>query len=183
MTEASPSRRGVRRHHGLTLLEVIVAMTLLAVGIAGTLGAITACLRSCDASTQYSRGVLLAQQVAAELSRDEALEAGALFGTFDDASVGYTWNADVGVADAQGVLPVQITVSWQYGTRQYELYTQLRPRPLPPAAQLAPPTTSGGQETSPPSGAATPPSSGPTTPGPSTPSGPGQGSGPGRRVR
>jgi prepilin-type N-terminal cleavage/methylation domain-containing protein len=119
---------------GLTLLEVIAAMTVLAVGIVAVLGAISACLRSSAAAAGYSRGVALAQQVAAEFERNAALEAGEFTGTFDDIATGYTWTAEVSSADANGLYPLHITVEWQAGTRQYELSTLLYPRALPTAA-------------------------------------------------
>lgn len=129
----------VRRHRGLTLLEVVVAMTVLAIGIAGAMGAISACVRSSDAAARYSRGALLAQQVAAEFERSETLDSGNLSGTFDSVDADYAWSADIGTADEQGLQPVQITVSWQGGKRQFLLSTIVRPHALP-AAPEAPST-------------------------------------------
>lgn len=153
-----------RAHRGLTLLEVIVAMTVLAIGIAGVLGAISACLRTSTAAAEYSRGALLAQQVAAELDRNESLEAGDLSGTFDDAVAGYSWTAEVDSADDNGLYPVKIRVEWRNGAREFELYTQLRPHAL-----LAPPTPPAENENegteAPPTTPPTPPPAGNPTPG------------------
>lgn len=166
------SRSPIRRHRGLTLLEVIVAMALLAVGIAGALGAITACVRSSSAADDYSRGALFAQQVAAELERAESLDPGTLDGIFDDATAGYVWTAEIGAADDQGVNPVKITVYWEEGRRHFELVTALRPRPLPPApsttqtqpgpSQPEPQEPQPQPQPGPPSGSP----SGPSLPGP-----------------
>ena len=71
---------------GMTLLEVLVAMTVLAIGIVGVLGAVSACLQSSTASAQYSVATLLAGRVAAELERLEAVEPGNLSGTFEEAA-------------------------------------------------------------------------------------------------
>jgi len=131
--------RPVRRLRGLTLIEVIVAMTLLAVGIAAALGAISACVRSSDAASGYSRGALFAGQVAAELERSESLEPGNLNGIFDDLATGYTWTADIAQPDEQGLYPALITVYWENGQRQYRLTTMLRPRQLPSAPAPAAP--------------------------------------------
>jgi hypothetical protein len=84
---------------------------------------------------------VLAQQVAAELERAETLDPGPLNGTFDDTSTGYSWMADVAEADEQGLYPVHITVNWDNGTRSYDLYTSLRPHPLPPPATTEEPAT------------------------------------------
>lgn len=145
-----------RRLPGMTLIEVLAAMTILAIGIAGVMGAISACLRGSNAAAAYARGTLLAQQVAAELERNESLAAGDLSGTFDDASsVGYTWSATVGTASDQGLVPVQIVVLWANGTRSFTLPTTLRPRTLPTAASPAAP--------------AAPPAEGNEPPGPTRP--------------
>jgi prepilin-type N-terminal cleavage/methylation domain-containing protein len=135
--------RRILRHRGLTLLEVIVAMALLATGIAGALGAISACVRSSEAAAGYSRGALFAGQVAAELERSESLESGSLSGTFDDLTAGYSWMADIAPADDQGLYPARITVTWREGRRRYELAVTLRPRPVPTAAE---PRDSPGQQ-------------------------------------
>ncbi|MHB9110262.1 MAG: type IV pilus modification PilV family protein [Armatimonadota bacterium] len=155
-----PHTPTLRRHRGLTLLEVIVAMALLAVGIAGALGAISACVRSSGAADDYSRGALFAQQVASELERSETLNPGTLDGTFDDATAGFTWTAEIGTADDQGLYPVMITVLWGEGRRHFELKTMLRPRKLPSAPSPAQPV---------------PTQPGPQQPGPSQPGPPGEG--------
>jgi len=141
---------------------VIVAMALLAVGIAAALGAISACVRSSSAADDYSRGALCAQQVASELERAESLEPGTLDGTFDDATTGFTWTAEIGTADDQGFYPVKITVLWQEGRRHFELVTSLRPLPLP-SAPSPEPEQPGPQQPE------------PQQPGPSQPGPPGQG--------
>lgn len=132
--------RRIRCHQGLTLMEVIVAMTVLAFGVAMVLGAISACLRSSDASATYSRGALLAQQVATELERNETLDPDTLTGTFDDASSGYAWTAVIAPADENGLYPVHITVTWENSRRKFELFTSLRPHPLPTPAPAVQPT-------------------------------------------
>jgi len=120
-----------RRRRGLTLLEVIVAMTVLAVGIVGVVGAAAACLRGSEAAAAYSRAALLAEQVAAEYARQEMLEPGAEHGAFDELASGYAWEAQVASADDEGLYPLRVTVSWEHGLRRYTLETALRPRPLP----------------------------------------------------
>jgi prepilin-type N-terminal cleavage/methylation domain-containing protein len=125
-----------RRRRGLTLLEVIVAMALMAIGITAVLQAITACLRSSTASAEYSRGVLLAQRVATDYQRNEELDVGVKDGEFDDTP-GYTWEVQVASADDEGLYPVRVTVAWANGARRYVLDTSLRPhaRPEAPAAE------------------------------------------------
>lgn len=127
----------------MTLLEVIVAMTVLAIGITGVLGAISACLRNTDTSTSYSRGALLAQQVAAEFDRRDTLEAENLDGTFDDVTTTYTWEAEVSSANEQGLYPVHITVFWDDKRHHYDLYTLLHPHTIPTATPASTNSASG----------------------------------------
>ncbi len=118
---------------GMTLLEVLVAMTVLAIGIVGVLGAVSASLRSSTASAQYSVATLLAGRVAAELERLEALEPGELNGAFEETARDYAWTAEIASADEFGLHPVRITINWDAGTKHFYLYTQLRPHSPPPA--------------------------------------------------
>lgn len=126
-----------RRRRGLTLLEVVVAMAVLAIGITAVLGAISAFLRANDGVASYSRGVGLAQQVVAELERNDTLDPGPYEGSFNDIAPGYTWTAQIATADDEGLYPVRVTVLWANETCRYTLDTSLRPhaRPGPPAAE------------------------------------------------
>lgn len=160
-----------RQRYGMTLLEVIVAMTVLAIGITGVLAAISACLRNSDASASYSHGALLAQQVAAELDRKETLEPDSLSGTFDDMATSYSWQAEVSVPTTEGCYPVHISVLWDRGRRHYDLETVLYPHALPTATPATPatPDAGGDEETTPPGGVQ--PGGGQTGPGGAQPGG------------
>ena len=127
---------------GMTLLEVLVAMTVLAIGIVGVLGAVSASLQSSTASAQYSVATLLAGRVAAELERLEALEPGELSGTFEETARDYAWTAEIASADEFGLHPVRIAINWDAGTKYFYLHTQLRPHG-PPAAKTSDSGSSG----------------------------------------
>jgi type II secretion system protein I len=126
----------------MTLLEVLVAMTVLAIGVVGALGAVSACVRANTAAEQYSLGTLLAERVAAELDRLDTVTTGQMSGSFDSSAPDYTWVAQVGGADEQGLYPVQITILWHNKLRHLELDTSLRPHALP-AAPPPPASTTG----------------------------------------
>jgi prepilin-type N-terminal cleavage/methylation domain-containing protein len=135
----------------MTLLEVLVAMTVLAIGVVGALGAVVACVRSNTAAEQYSLGTLLAERVAAELDRRTTPPPGELSGVFDSSAPDYSWTAQMGSADADGLYPARIIVFWHNQTRHLELDTSLRPHTLPAApapAQnpAAAGTSSGGAQ-------------------------------------
>jgi len=117
----------------MTLLEVLVAMTVLAIGIVGVLGAVSASLQSSTASAQYSVATLLAGRVAAELERLEAPTPGELSGTFEETARDYAWTAAIASADEFRLHPVRIAINWDAGTKYFYLYTQFRPHGLPAA--------------------------------------------------
>ncbi len=164
--QKSPGRR-----RGFTLLEVIVAMTVLAIGITGVLAAVSACLRHTELAENYSRGAIFAQQVAALLERNTTLGAGTQSGTFTDQSTGpddsvdtaignptsgFTWTAVVSPADSTGCYPAQITVTWGADQRQNPQQFQLNTVLLPQALPSSPPPAVPGTIAPPASGGTTP---------------------------
>ena len=112
----------------MTLLEVVVAMAVLAIGIVGVLHAFSSSIKTSKAAELYSVATMLAQQVASQLERQPSLSSGQLSGAFGEAARGYTWKADVGQANAKGLMPVRVTVFWDVGTRarRLQLVTCLR---------------------------------------------------------
>ena len=122
-------KAGIRNaKSGMTLLEVVVAMSVLAIGIAGVLHAFSSSIKTSKAAEFYTVATMLAQQVASELERRPDVSAGELSGTFEETARSYTWQADVGQASAEGLLPVRVTVFWEVGThrRHLQLATCLR---------------------------------------------------------
>ncbi|MHB9023282.1 MAG: type IV pilus modification PilV family protein [Armatimonadota bacterium] len=126
---------------GITLLEVIVAMVILSIGIAGTLQAFSACMRTSKAAETYTLAASLAQQAISEMARQPALEAGEYSGTFAEPDEDYSWTADVLQANSDGLLPVRVTVTWgpEAKQSQYELRTYLKSG----EASSSPETTEG----------------------------------------
>ena len=119
---------------GFTLLEVLVAFTLLAL-IFGALFQVfaggLALTRSGDA---HSRAVLLAQSKLSEISADHGIGPGAHFGEFaqaDSGGVRYRWRAELsrysedehGRADRGEVVPyrVELVVIWEENRREQKL--------------------------------------------------------------
>jgi type II secretion system protein I len=117
---------GSRR--GLTLLETMVALAILAVGIVGVLHAFSSSLIATREAESYSVAAMLAGQVASEIDRQTTLEAGELSGTFEDEPR-YSWEANVEAADENGLMRTTITVNWNAdaGARQYTMVMCLRP--------------------------------------------------------
>ncbi|MGB9588942.1 MAG: type IV pilus modification PilV family protein [Armatimonadota bacterium] len=102
---------------GLTMLEMIVAMAILAIGIVGVLRAFSTGIATARMAESYTRAAILAQQVASELERRQSVEVGRLNGSFADAP-GYSWEALVEAMPTTGVRRALITVSWLTGKRE-----------------------------------------------------------------
>ena len=126
---------------GLTLLEVLVALVILAVGITGALRAFSMGLLTCRAAESYSMAAMLAQQVASELERTPDLAGGRMSGAFGKDAPGFSWEADIRDATGADLQRVRITVLWDVGkrSRHLEMLTLLRPvREEEPAGPEAP---------------------------------------------
>jgi Tfp pilus assembly protein PilV len=131
-----------RRASGFLLIEVLVATTLLAVGVTAALHAIFTSLRASSESRMYTQAVFLAQRVMSEI------EAGAAFnsdyqvpsgGVFED-SPNYRWQASSGWVDDFWTRRISVTIIWALDQRDiyekdkcfyYYIATEV-PRPRDP---------------------------------------------------
>ena len=126
---------------GLTLLEMLVAMAILAIGIVGVLRVFSSSIVTSKAAESYSLAAGLAHQTATELERRQSLDPGTMSGEFASAEPGYTWEAEIGSAESSGLQRVRITVFWKAGSRQrhFDMVTYLRPIPEQKKEQQAAP--------------------------------------------
>jgi len=110
----------------LTMLEVLVAMAIMAIGIVGVLRAFSSSVIAAKSAESYSVAAILAQQVASELERSPDVGDGLWSGSFGEEVPGYTWEAEISSA-ADGLQRTVITVSWQLGrrSRHFQLATCL----------------------------------------------------------
>jgi len=107
------------RQRGFTLVELLVALTLLAVVGGSLLQLFHSGLRAARLADDQAHAVLLARSILTELQAYPALQPGALSGDFDD---GYRWEAilaqhsDVGATEASTdslqLLELVLTISW-----------------------------------------------------------------------
>ncbi len=130
-----------RREAGFSLLEVLLAATILAGAVLVVSQGFALGARSAALGGQYTRAVLLAEARLAELMLEQELGAVETEGDFEDASLPEArWSLLLEDTETAGLLRVSVTVSWGgvWGERQVTL-TELRPD-----FDLLPETIEGG---------------------------------------
>lgn len=83
----------LHRQRGYTLIEVIVAFGVLALGLTLLLGTLSGATRQVRDSERAGRAALHAQSLLAQVGVGEALQPGRRDGDFEDGR--YRWNLDV----------------------------------------------------------------------------------------
>ena len=84
--------RVLQRPCGYTLIEILVAVSIMAIALVGILKLFSGGLKSSALSDEYARGILHAREVMEELLLSERISEGKLTGEFKD---GYKWKAEI----------------------------------------------------------------------------------------
>jgi len=108
-------------HAGFTLLEVVVAMAILAIALIALLS-----LRNRDIALQaHARHLVTATSLAKakleELSRSTEADRQQASGDFGERYQGYVWNQQMDPTLVPAWLQVTVTVSWPEGARQEQV--------------------------------------------------------------
>ena len=116
---------------GLTLLEMIAALAILAFGIIAVLHSFSSSMTTSKVAEVYSVAAGLAQQVAFDLERRQSLETGHESGTFAGEDSSYAWEADIRPTATSSLFRASIVVSWRSGahSRHLRMLTCLRSAP------------------------------------------------------
>jgi general secretion pathway protein I len=123
-------RRGVER--GFTLLEVVLAFSILAIGMSIAMQIATTATRQAQQASEHTQAALYAQNVLDAAGLDEPLQPGESRGDFDS---GYRWLLRVeefepqtealplllpGVGTPVQLLELELTVEWDRGNQVRE---------------------------------------------------------------
>jgi type II secretion system protein I len=109
-----PARRRRRRavgDAGFTLIEVIVALTVIAFAFVGLLGLHNRNIAMIASDQDLTRATLLARQFITEMELAEFPEVGVQRGEFANAP-GFVWEADVQDTELPSVRRVDLRVIW-----------------------------------------------------------------------
>ena len=114
---------GLASEHGFSLLEVLVAFTILALAVATILSLFASGLRNAAVAADYARALTLAESRLATIQgRDVTrLEGGVNEGSLD----GFTWHTSIYPYDVLSSNPnrtrlyqIDVSVKWGEGVRQ-----------------------------------------------------------------
>lgn len=131
-----------------TLIEMVVATLLLAIGVVSALICISSATRASIVASQYRQAVRLAQQRIAEMeSQPDSISSGDSQGDFGSDSPGYRWKQTAENTDFTNVLKVTLTVQWDNGVngRSIQIVTYEQNTPLPNSQTGSATTTSSIQ--------------------------------------
>lgn len=120
------------RRAGFTLIEMVVATVLLALGVVGTLACISSATRSTSISSEYTTAALLAQQKISELeAAPDQIQGGEQTGDFGEEHPTYTWRQQVETGMVASLMRVTLVIEWRSGSRarqaQFATYLLIPP--------------------------------------------------------
>jgi general secretion pathway protein I len=98
---------GNDRCHGFTLLEVMIAMAIIAIVLTAVLGSQSQSVSLASEAKFNTTAALLAQSKMAEMEAKKPVDLTSDSGDFGEDFPGYTWNATV--TDVMSVGPVDVS--------------------------------------------------------------------------
>lgn len=110
-----------RRTRGFTLVEMIVATVVLAIGVVSAMLCIGSATRVTGIAQEYTRATLIAQRRLAEIDADpNQLSGGEQQGDYAEEEPGFRWAQSVEPTGISGLVRVSLAVEWKSptGTRR-----------------------------------------------------------------
>jgi Tfp pilus assembly protein PilV len=116
------SYRRVRRSRGraFTLVEAILAMSIMAIGVTGILGSFSSALISGAIAEDHAKASLLMQQVMAQVRAGAITPYDINQGTFS-GDRRFQWVASFTEMDVDYLYQVDVTIMWRRAGRQHTL--------------------------------------------------------------
>src|SRR5258708_6261001 len=102
-----------RRQHAFTLLEVMIAIVILAAAMLVIMEGISRSLNAVDSIRNTNTATELLTVKLAELQQQQDLEEGSEEGDFEETQPGFKWSTEIALSpDLTDLYDVKITVSW-----------------------------------------------------------------------
>ena len=121
LSSAFSACSAVKKNFGFTLLEVMIALAILALVGVAFLRAQAGSIRLLDESNQISLATLLAREKMAELEGKGFPEAGKNSGTGREAYPALRWEQVVTTTELPAIRQALVRVLWKDGTRERTL--------------------------------------------------------------
>jgi prepilin-type N-terminal cleavage/methylation domain-containing protein len=122
-TQAVNKTRTSRNHKGFSLVEAILAMTILGIATAGILTSFSASLIAGKLAEDYATADTLAGMLKAQVRADLLDPLTANTGSFTN-DPDFTWQVNYTTTTMDFLYQVEIIVSWQRGQKQHVLRQQ-----------------------------------------------------------
>ncbi|MCC7491963.1 MAG: type II secretion system minor pseudopilin GspI [Fimbriimonadaceae bacterium] len=100
---------------GFTLLELIVAVAILAVALVGVLQAVSQSTNHIKEARDRAAAMELAEQKLAELLLNPELAPGEEAGDFGELAPRFSWQSSCSETELAGLLRLRVTVAWNNG--------------------------------------------------------------------
>lgn len=120
MTAIATSSSSSRPRSGFTLIEVMVALAVVAFAFVGLIGLHGRNVQLADRANHYSRATLLAREMLTQLQFDAAGDLSSGSGTFE-AYPEFHWTREVTETTFETVRRVNLTIFWDGGGQPIEL--------------------------------------------------------------
>jgi prepilin-type N-terminal cleavage/methylation domain-containing protein len=144
------------RTRGFTLVEMIVATLLLAIGVVGALVALASSTQSAYTADRVQTAALLGRRKLTEIElQPDQLTGGDQQGDFGTMYPEFRWRESIEATDFADLFKVTVTIEWGpggAGAHQRQFATYLRNPQLTPQSQSAQNQTSGATTGSSPTG-------------------------------
>lgn len=103
---------------GFTLIEIIIALAILAVGLVGILSLFPIGFDAARRSVNSTQAALYSREKLEQVKNAGFPSVGITTGTFADPL--YKWSQNVTEVTAGVLRKIDLTVKWQYGARSYQ---------------------------------------------------------------